>query len=573
MNKHRITWGSILFATLVLALFSFAAAGSSKTKVIITIDNTMLYPTPAAQALAVFSAPKGMEFEFVNSQKVEGINWFQIRLADGNKAWMIAVCGKKITEGVDSDSKTVAKEDAEEEEEEEESEEGEEKEIVNVPTVKIAAAYSTKRFEKTAYGSIIDKRTGLEWSPDSGTLFEGVDSAFSHARQLRLGGHSDWRLPTVDELRSIWDPTVSEPLPGAKPKKGFNKFVNKLLTAGQPKEVRIDPVFELNALTFWSSGKSQKTHEIREMDVNSKEDVKKLQEFAKPGSKVGKKKSWILDCVQVVDFSADEIGCIEISPDGRTASFEMAKTFGGERFGALAVRQNSSMITVPQISMDSRLHVADELEMVYTRTEIPKPVNARFRLNHCGSVTDIKTGLEWIPDPGKKMMYKSAEVYAESIDICGQDDWRLPTIHELKTVFDKNQSTQCWGKGCEYKILFGKTRRSTSVYRIDPVFGLSGEEVWSSETKWVKSCPEAKYNNSLLVDTFNFKPEPVPKKLDNMLLTGLAKEAGLIKIDGNDPETHIFRIEAGRITMEMEGKPMPPTYTKELQVLVVRAQR
>jgi Protein of unknown function (DUF1566) len=69
------------------------------------------------------------------------------------------------------------------------------------------------RFQATAYGSIIDRQTGLEWfvGPDQKTF---VAEARSFVDELRAGEMNDWRLPTFHELRTIWSPeTGSKNLP------------------------------------------------------------------------------------------------------------------------------------------------------------------------------------------------------------------------------------------------------------------------------------------------------------------------------------------------------------------------
>ncbi|MCC6159180.1 MAG: DUF1566 domain-containing protein [Deltaproteobacteria bacterium] len=60
----------------------------------------------------------------------------------------------------------------------------------------------TPRYSLTDYGSILDRAAGLEWfvGPDSKTF---VADAQRFVQQLRAGGHDDWRLPTIGELRSI----------------------------------------------------------------------------------------------------------------------------------------------------------------------------------------------------------------------------------------------------------------------------------------------------------------------------------------------------------------------------------
>ena len=52
--------------------------------------------------------------------------------------------------------------------------------------------------------SVLDTRTGLEWQKDAGGRMSW-DKAMGYASSLRLGKHSDWRLPTVEELATLID--------------------------------------------------------------------------------------------------------------------------------------------------------------------------------------------------------------------------------------------------------------------------------------------------------------------------------------------------------------------------------
>ncbi|HEY5621478.1 MAG TPA: DUF1566 domain-containing protein [Pontiella sp.] len=74
--------------------------------------------------------------------------------------------------------------------------------------------------------------------------------------------------------------------------------------------------------------------------------------------------------------------------------------------------------------------------------------------NSDGTVTDRATGLMWMKtDSGKGMDWEAALHYAESFEVAGQDDWRLPNAKELQSIVDYTRSPD--------------TSRSAAI---DPVF-------------------------------------------------------------------------------------------------------
>lgn len=63
-------------------------------------------------------------------------------------------------------------------------------------------------------------------------------------------------------------------------------------------------------------------------------------------------------------------------------------------------------------------------------------VQPEFRANGDGTVSDLKTGLMWIQDPGAKKTYDEAVADAAKCRVGGHGDWRLPTIKELYSLMD-----------------------------------------------------------------------------------------------------------------------------------------
>ena len=103
---------------------------------------------------------------------------------------------------------------------------------------------------------------------------------------------------------------------------------------------------------------------------------------------------------------------------------------------------------------------------------ITRAAEKRFVDNGDGTVTDTQTGLMWArsSSPGD-LNWEDAETYSKNPAMDSlylkYDDWRMPTIEELKTLYLKDSKGQ--ETDCGLKV------------RIDPTFEVSCAWIWSSD--------------------------------------------------------------------------------------------
>lgn len=84
--------------------------------------------------------------------------------------------------------------------------------------ITVAGAQSTKEDLKRGTqlsGHWVDPSTGLMWAGKDNGRDVNWRTATKYCRDLRLGGYSDWRLATIDELEGIYDITANAPGLGA----------------------------------------------------------------------------------------------------------------------------------------------------------------------------------------------------------------------------------------------------------------------------------------------------------------------------------------------------------------------
>jgi len=67
-------------------------------------------------------------------------------------------------------------------------------------------ARASDRFSNNNEGTVTDAKTGLMWAAKDNVIPISWPDARSYCRDYRGGGFADWRLPTLAELTSLFDP-------------------------------------------------------------------------------------------------------------------------------------------------------------------------------------------------------------------------------------------------------------------------------------------------------------------------------------------------------------------------------
>ena len=79
----------------------------------------------------------------------------------------------------------------------------------------MTTALASGRFLNNNDGTVTDVKTGLMWAAKDNENPINWSDAHAYCQNYSGGGHTDWRLPTLTELASLYDPKY-------KNKRGYN---------------------------------------------------------------------------------------------------------------------------------------------------------------------------------------------------------------------------------------------------------------------------------------------------------------------------------------------------------------
>ena len=95
---------------------------------------------------------------------------------------------------------------------------------------------------------------------------------------------------------------------------------------------------------------------------------------------------------------------------------------------------------------------------------------SHIRDNGDGTLTDMVTGMMWTQkdsyaDLNRCLTYPEAQNYVEKLRTGGYDDWKIPTIKELATIYDDTQeNVMAWDHDPEYPLALSSKFADGAAY-------------------------------------------------------------------------------------------------------------
>jgi hypothetical protein len=223
-------------------------------------------------------------------------------------------------------------------------------------------------------GTVSDKVTGLMWTQDPGEK-KIYHDPIEEARQCRVGGYADWRLPTIKELYSLIQFNGTDPDPRRGDPAGLVPFIDS-------------SVFNFH-------------------------------------------------------YGNEENGERIIDSQFASSTLYVSTTMGGNRTVFGVNFADGRIKGYPTDGPGGRKPKG--FYILYVRGNPAYGIN-RFRDNGDATITDEATGLTWMKaDSGVPMDWPTALVYAEDLELAGQNDWRLPNAKELQSIVDYSRSPDTTG--------------------------------------------------------------------------------------------------------------------------------
>ena len=291
-------------------------------------------------------------------------------------------------------------------------------------------------------GTVTDIETKLMWQQGRDGTMSWYDATSYYCPGLSLAGYNDWRLPTLDELKTLVDKSW-----------GFNPTINRTFFPG-------------TVSSYWSST----THApytnyawgVDFSDGHDDIDYKGSCYYVRAvrGGQSGSLDNWVispLDYLVTKDagsttFSVSNTGAGIIPWKAAVTAgadwLSISSGAGGTNTGtitcaytATSTSSRTGTIRVTAYGADGT-SIQKDVAVIQQNTLSASPNGSNCESNYVdngdGTVTDINTGLMWQQQTGDIMSWNDAMLYCTE-PLANYSDWRLPTKDELKTL-----TSNCW---------------------------------------------------------------------------------------------------------------------------------
>jgi len=329
-------------------------------------------------------------------------------------------------------------------------------------------------FTDNGDGTVSDDVTGLIWQKADGGEMTW-SNAVLYAQTNRVGGQSDWRLPTSHEAFSI-------------------------LNHGKVNPALDTNFFTLSTAQYWWTADNQLGDSSRVWAINAGGGIGAHRQTETISA--GGTNRYHVRCVRgtaaattwtAIPGPYSSAGAYAQYQD-TNASLRATKLYRLHYAGSngipasqpqLVIRREASSVGLywPTNAGNFTLESTTRLVPADSTTAGFSPSH-HFADNGNGTITDLDTGLTWQQaETGSALNWEAALQYAEALSLGGYSDWRLPNIKELQSINDDSRANP--SLDTTYFVGANSSRRwsSTTVvnltnraWYVDFQLGLAGYE-------------------------------------------------------------------------------------------------
>jgi len=286
-------------------------------------------------------------------------------------------------------------------------------------------AWPNPRFVDNGDGTVTDKLTGLEWTKDANPAggYKTWQDSLDYVKTLTTGGHTDWRVPNINEIGSLISPQLSPALPQDHPFTNVPEYI-------------------------WSSTNSVGDHTS--------------------ASGTGKVCAWF------VGVSEGYIGeFVKMNSDPASVWPVRTGLCGGGNSTICLPKTGQTTCYDASGTVISCVGTGQDGD-IQAGVAWPSP---RFVDNGDGTVLDKLTGLEWTKDAYPAGVYYGWQQgfdYVKTLNTGGHTDWRVPNVYELRSLADYSRYEMALPQDHPFTNVQGGPYRTSTTCVFSPSYGWAG---------------------------------------------------------------------------------------------------